>query len=208
MSDCPAMSDTASNAAPPPAPEDSLRADMYGFLAALLRQPPDAALLARCAGLRGDDSGIGQAVTALAAQAAATDPARLRAEYDALFIGLGRGELLPYGSVYLTGFLNEKPLALLRQDMARLGLARQDGVPEPEDHIASLMESMAALITGRVGAGADLAGQAGFFARHIAPWAPHFMADLAAASAARFYAPVGKLGAAFMAVEAQGFRLG
>lgn len=196
-----------SYAAPALAEEDLMRAEIYGFLAALLRQPPDAAMLARCAALRGDGSGIGPIIDELAALAAQTGPAQAEAEFNALFIGLGRGEVLPYASVYLTGFLNEKPLALLRQDMVRLGLGRRDGVPEPEDHIASLMESMAALITGRLGQAAGLSVQAGFFARHIGPWAPHVFDDLATADAARFFAPVGRLGQAFMAIEAQGFRL-
>lgn len=131
--------------------EDRLRADLYNFMGLILSAPPDRMLLDQCAGLNGDDTELGQGIATLAKLARLTKPATVEAEFNRLFIGLGRGELLPYASYYLTGFLNEKPLALLRQDMAARGLARADTVFEPEDNIASLMEMMGAMIAGRFG---------------------------------------------------------
>ena len=188
--------------------EDRLRADLYNFLGLILSRPADEMLLNQTQGLTGDTGELGQAITTLARLAKVTKPAAVESEYNRLFIGLGRGELLPYASYYLTGFLNEKPLALLRQDMARLQLKRADNVFEPEDNIASLMEMMGASIAGRFGNAADLTVQKEFFDRHIRPWASHFFADLESAKNSVFYAPVGTIGRVFMAIETEAFRLG
>jgi TorA maturation chaperone TorD len=189
------------------AEEDRLRADLYNFLGLLLAGPPDEMLLAQTAGLSGDATEMGQAIGTLAKLAKVTKPKTVTSEYNKLFIGLGRGELLPYASYYLTGFLNEKPLALLRQDMVRQGLERADNVFEPEDNIASLMEMMGAMIVGRFGAPASLDAQRQFFNRHIGPWAGHFYADLEGAKNSVFYAPVGTVGRLFMEIESEGFRM-
>ncbi len=188
-------------------PEEQLRAEFYGFLAGFLARAPDAARLAAAAALTGDDGPMGLAIRDLAVRAARTTPDQARREFDALFIGLGRGELLPYASVYLTGFLNEKPLASLRRDMAGLGLRRADNVFEPEDSIASLMEVMATLIEGRFAPPASLATQRTFFSRHVAPWAGHFFDDLENAKGAALYAPVGRIGRIFIDIETEAFRL-
>lgn len=188
--------------------EDVLRADMYGFLAVLLAAPPDAGVLARCAALVGDGTEVGQGLTALAERAAAMEPRTAEREFNRLFIGVGRGELLPYASFYLTGFLNEKPLAHLREDMGRLGIARSAGVSEPEDHIATLCEMMAGLIRGQFAAPRGLRTEAEFFTRHMARWAGHFFSDLETAKEAYLYAPVGRIGRAFMDIEAEVFRMG
>ena len=187
--------------------EDRQRADLYNFLGLLLSRPPDDMLLAQVAGLAGDESELGQAVATLARVAKLSQAKSVESEFNALFIGLGRGELLPYASYYLTGFLNEKPLALLRQDMTAQGLARADNVFEPEDNIASLMEMMGAMIVGRFGPPADLSRQKTFFKKHIAPWAAHFFADLEGAKRSLFYTPVGTVGRSFIEVETEGFRL-
>ena len=193
--------------APKVAEEDRLRADLYNFLGVILSGPPDELLLAQTASLTGDDGPLGQAITTLARMAKVSRPKTVESEYNKLFIGLGRGELLPYASYYLTGFLNEKPLAALRRDMAAQGLARAENVFEPEDNIASLMEMMGALIVGRFGQPADLQKQRDFFNKHIGPWAGHFYSDLEAAKNSVFYAPVGSIGRAFMEIEAEAFRL-
>lgn len=133
------------------AEEDLLRADLYDFLAALLANPPSKDLLQHAAALGGDDSDLGQAISTLARVAKATNAAAVETEFNALFIGLGRGELMPFASYYLTGFLNEKPLASLRADMAALRITRAPNVYEPEDNIASLLEMMAGMIRGRFG---------------------------------------------------------
>lgn len=186
---------------------DRARADLYNFLGALLAGPPDEMLLAQTAGLSGDDTELGQAIGTLAKLARVTKPKAAQSEFNKLFIGLGRGELLPFASYYLTGFLNEKPLAVLRQDMTRIGMQRSETVFEPEDSIASLMEMMAAMIVGRFGTPADLGAQKDFFNKHIGPWAGHFFTDLEEAKTSVFYTPVGTVGKIFMAVEAEAFRM-
>jgi len=128
-------------------------------------------------------------------------------EFNALFIGLGRGELLPYGSYYMTGFLNEKPLALLRDDMAKNSIVRAENIYEPEDNIASVLEMMSGLIMGRFGEVVSLSQQKTFFNRHIAPWAGHFFTDLEGAEGSLFFAPIGAIGRHFMAIEKEAFRI-
>ncbi|MDW4497643.1 molecular chaperone TorD family protein [Sulfitobacter sp. D35] len=198
---------TAMAAKPEVSSEDRLRADLYNYLGLILSGPPDQVLLDQTAALSGDTSPLGQAIGGLARVARVSTPRGVRSEYNALFIGLGRGELLPFASYYLTGFLNEKPLARLRQDMAALGITRAQNVFEPEDNIASLMEMMGGMIVGRFGAPATLERQKTFFARHVGPWAPHFFDDLQAAQGSVLYAGVGAVGAAFMEIEKEAFRL-
>ncbi len=187
--------------------EDRLRADLYNFLGLLLAGPPDEMLLAQTASLSGDDSALGQGINTLAKIAKITKPRSVESEFNKLFIGLGRGELLPYASYYLTGFLNEKPLSILRNDMAAQGLARAENVFEPEDNIASLMEMMGALIVGRFGSPASLEVQKTFFNKHLAPWAAHVYAALEGAQNSVFYASVGTVGRAFMEIETEAFRM-
>ncbi len=189
------------------ASEDRLRADLYNFLGLMLSGPPDQMLLDQCAGLSGDDSEMGKAITGLARVAKATKPRSVESEFNALFIGLGRGELLPYASYYLTGFLNEKPLAALRADMAARTMTRAPNVYEPEDNIASLMEMMAGMIVGRFGRPASLNDQKLFFNKHIAPWAGHFFSDLEAARNSILYASLGAVGREFMNIEREAFRM-
>ncbi len=189
------------------AAEDTMRADVYALLAWLLRSPPKAEDLQRTSAIEGDESAIGRAMAVLAAAAGKARVEALGEEYHDLFIGVGRGELVPYGSFYLAGFLNEKPLANLRLDMEKLGIARAEGVPETEDHIAALCEMMAGLITGAFGEPADLATQQHFFDTHVRSWAPRFFEDLEAAKSAAFYMPVGTIGKLFMDVEIQAFKM-
>lgn len=190
------------------AEEDLLRADLYDFLGALLASPPDKVLLQKAAGLTGDESALGQAVATLARVAKVMNPTAVESEFNALFIGLGRGELLPYASYYLTGFLNEKPLASLRADMGAMRMKRSPNVYEPEDNIASLMEMMSGMIRGRYSDPVPLAKQKDFFFKHIASWAEHFFSDLEAAKQSVFFAPVGSIGKAFIEIETQAFRMG
>ena len=186
-------------------PEDSLRADMYEFLASLLRGEPGDDLIGHVSGLQGDSSAIGSASSVLATLATKIANDEIRDEYMRLFIGVGRGELLPYASYYLTGFLNDKPLAKLRNEMQAMGIERAEGVKDPEDHIASLFDIMAGLIRGSFDAPGDLAAQATFFKTHIDPWAPLLMQDIEAAKSAIFYAPVGTIGRAFLEIESEAF---
>jgi TorA maturation chaperone TorD len=188
--------------------EDLLRADLYDLIAALLARAPDRRLIDRVAGLSGDGSALGKAIGTLARIARSSTETAVEREYNQLFIGLARGELLPYASYYLTGFLHEKPLSLLRGDMARLSITRAANVHEPEDNIASLCEMMSGLIRGSFGEPASLRQQKDFFAAHVGPWAGHFFTDLEGARASVFYAPVGAMGRAFIEIEREAFRLG
>jgi TorA maturation chaperone TorD len=189
------------------AEEDLLRANIYSLLGRLLARPPDRATLDAVAGIKGDETELGQALQAMAAAARASTPETVDDEYHALFIGLGDSELNPYGSYYLTGFLYEKPLAKLRGDMAEIGIARADQVYEPEDHIAALCEMMCGLITGAFGQVTDLDEQQNFFATHIAPWAERFFEDLERSPTAAFYMPIGTVGKLFVAIENQAFQM-
>lgn len=189
-------------------PEDRMRADLYGLLGRLIAGPPSAALLGQISGLSGDDTQMGTAINALAKVASQMDPDSIRTEYNQLFMGLVRGELLPYASFYLTGFLHEMPLAKLREDMQRLGIQRADDRHEPEDHIASMAEMMQGLILGEYGAeNASLDVQRNFFKAHLGKWAPHFFTDLEGAENAVFYAPLGTIGRLFTEIEFESFRL-
>jgi len=189
------------------AEEDLLRADMYGFLASIFRKEPSDQLIDMVASLDGDNSPIGSACLTLAHLAKTLDNDLIRNEYVSVFIGVGRGEILPFASYYLTGFLNDKPLANLRGDMAEIGVVRADGVKEPEDHIASLFDMMAGLIRGTFGRTYSIPEQAQFYRKHIEPWAGMLMRDIEAAKSAVFYAPAGTLGREFLEIESQAFSM-
>ncbi len=189
------------------AEEDQMRANVYALLGRLLAAPPGADTLRLVAGLSGDETEIGTALATLAATARRMDGRQIGDEYQDVFIGVGRGEVIPYASYYLTGFLQGKPLANLRGDMAKLGIARAESTSDPEDHIASLCEMMAGLITGAFNGPVDLAAQRRFFDAHLAPWAGRFFSDLEAAKSAAFYMPVAKLGRLFIDIENQAFAL-
>jgi TorA maturation chaperone TorD len=184
---------------------DSARAQEYALLAALLVRAPDADLLARLAQLRGDASPLGLAHADLAEAAGDATAEKVEREYFNLFIGVGRGELLPYGSYYLTGFLHERPLARLRQDLVELGIERAHGVAEPEDHAAILCEVMTGLINGKFRTAADADRE--FFDKHMRTWVGRFFADLERAEAASFYRRVGRLGRVFVEIEMEAFAL-
>ncbi len=184
---------------------DGARAQEYALLATLLAGAPDTGLLQRIAQLRENETPLGRAHAALAEAAGVTDAEVVAREYFALFIGTGRGELLPYASYYLTGFLNERPLARLRADLAALGIERTAETSEPEDHAAILCEIMSGLVGGEFRAPLDRQRQ--FLDKHLAPWIGRFFADLEAAQAARFYRPVGTIGRLFIAIETEAFAL-
>jgi TorA maturation chaperone TorD len=200
----------AARAAPEIDDVDAARAQEYALLATLLARAPDRDFLARLARLKSDASPLGVAHGKLAEAAGAADPARLEREYFNLFLGVGRGEVLPYGSYYLTGFLHERPLARLRSDLADLGIERAEEQCEPEDHIAILCEVMAGLAGGRFAANAGderRRAEKQFFDKHLAPWARRFFADLERAEAADFYRAVAAVGATFIDIETEAFAL-
>ena len=159
------------------APEDQVRAHTYGLFGALLAAAPSTELLAMLAAVdpaAGAGGSFAGAWRQLAIAAAHADSSVVAQEYQDLFIGVGRGEVVPYGSWYLTGFLMDRPLALLRSDLKRLGFERQDEVREPEDHAAALCETMAMLLVE----GHQQDVQQRFFAAHMEPWMKSFFRDL------------------------------
>jgi TorA maturation chaperone TorD len=184
---------------------DQLRAAEYGLLSLLLGKAPDTDTLSRVAALKGDGSDLGMAHIELAAAAATTDDRSVSKEFFDLFIGLGRGDLLPYASYYMTGFLHERPLARVREDLELLGIERAGISREPEDHIAILLEVMSGLARGEFEA--DFAEQARFFDRHLKPWASRMFADLEMSASAKFYRAVGRVGRVFMELETEAFAL-
>jgi TorA maturation chaperone TorD len=187
--------------------EQQYRASAYALIAALLRAAPDQAMLDRLDGLSqltttdGDDLLL--AMSALALSARHHTPASIDDEFHNLFIGLGKGEVVPYGSWYLTGFMMEKPLSDLREDLARLGYERNASIVEPEDHVAALFEVISLMIAE----GTDLSVQSNFFESHMANWIGSFFADLSMAKSAVFYKSVGRFGAAFFALENEYFSM-
>jgi TorA maturation chaperone TorD len=184
---------------------DVARARIYALLGALLTRAPDASLLGRIGALRGDATPLGLAHIELAEAARQSPVEQVEREYFDLFIGIGRGELLPYASFYLTGFLHERPLARLREDLGQLGIGRAEGVAEPEDHAGILCEVMSGLVSGRfpAPAGSDRT----LFEKHMAPWIGRFFADLERAESADFYRRVGSLGRIFIEIERAAFAL-
>jgi TorA maturation chaperone TorD len=184
---------------------DAHRAQEYSLLAMLLRRSPDAATLNRIAKLGGDATPLGLAHLALAQAAGNASADRIEREYFTLFIGIGRGELLPYGSYYLTGFLNERPLARLREDLRAYGIERAEGQVEPEDHAAILCEIMSGMASGQFPVTVQM--QQRFFEKHLATWIGRFFTDLERAEIGEFYHQVGKLGRLFLETETEAFRL-
>ena len=181
------------------------RAQEYALLSALLARAPDADLLEKLAALRGDPTPLGVAHAALAQAASEITVERIEREFFDLFIGIGRGELLPYGSYYIAGFLHERPLARLREDLSVLGIERAEDQYEPEDHAAILLEIMAGLVGSRFAAPAGSDQQ--LFEKHLAPWIGRFFADLERAEGADFYRCVGSLGRVFVDIETKAFAL-
>lgn len=175
------------------------------MLAALLREPPSSDLLDTLGAIEPPaveslrPTPLEQAWQALATAARDARAEALEPEFHSLFIGIGRGELLPYGSWYISGALMDKPLAALRDELARLGLQRAEGVAEPEDHAAAICETMALLADPEHGL--PLAEQKSFFSTHAGAWLPRFFQELQHAQSATFYASVGRFGEAFIEFE-------
>ena len=189
--------------------EELARAELYGLLAQLWLAPPDAELLTqfRVAVTEAPQPGgfLEAPWQALVAAMRATTPEAAAAEYEALFGGVGKPEVLLYGSFYLSGFLNEKPLAALRADLAALGLARDESRGETEDHVACVFEVMRYLIAGDDGGVSNLEQQRRFFRAHVQPWVEQLLDAVAARSRAVLWREVAMLTRALLLVETQGF---
>jgi TorA maturation chaperone TorD len=189
--------------------EETARAEVYGLLAQLFYAPPGPQLLAamRVAPTEAPAAGgfLEEPWRALVGVCRDMDDTEVAAEHDALFGGVGKPEVYLFGSHYLTGFLNERPLARLREDLAGLGLARDEAMPETEDHLAYLCEVMRYLIAGDDVSVSNLTRQQAFFADHLQPWASAACDAVAGHPRARFYARLADFTRAFLGVEQQGF---
>jgi TorA maturation chaperone TorD len=191
---------------PPAQDEEMARADLYGTLASLFCAPPPPALLKRIASSEREGNGLLDAAwCAVVESAKTTDAEAVREEYERLFIGVGKPEVMLYGSYYISGFLMEKPLVILRTDLANLGLQRADSVVESEDHIASLCEVMRHLITSDDALLSGLQVQKKFFADHLQPWVNTLFSTLEARTDAVFYAPLAHFARVFFEIEMQAF---
>lgn len=187
--------------------EQQYRASAYGLLATLLQSSPDQNMLDRVSGLtqqrQGEGDGLLIAMSTLGLSAKILTPSVIEDEFHELFIGLGKGEVVPYGSWYLTGFLMEKPLSDLRDDLGRLGYERSESSSEPEDHAAALCEVVSLMISE----GVDISEQRKFFQSHMVSWLGRFFSDLSQAKSAIFYKALGRFGSAFMAFENEYFSM-
>ena len=184
--------------------EQQYRAAAYSVLAALLRNVPSVDVLQQISEFANvtvaeDELLLSMSSLGLVAQSTKVDA--IDDEYHLLFVGLGRGELVPYGSWYLTGFMMEQPLSTLRDDLKLLGFERDESVVEPEDHVAALCEIMTMLISDNPSSSNE--SQTIFFEKHIAPWMERFFDDLSESESAVFYRAVGRFGLAFLDFEKQ-----
>jgi TorA maturation chaperone TorD len=181
--------------------EQRYRAGAYGLLAALLRAAPEQALLDHLLALSpqsdAEPDALAEAMASLADAARSHSPAQIESEYQNLFIGIGKGEVVPYGSWYLTGYLMEQPLSDLRDDLRALGFERSVDTHEPEDHAAAIFEVFSVMISDNSG----LSEQERFFDSHMKTWLERFFTDLGNARSADFYKPVAQFGAAFFKLE-------
>lgn len=186
--------------------EEAARGDLYRLLATLFYAPPAPELLGLIAAAQEEsDSPLQQAWAQLAVVCRQADPEQVRDEYETLFIGTGKPELILYGSYYLSGFLMEKPLAALRTDLAALGLQRGDSMPESEDHVAALCEVMRYLIAGDDAMQSNIATQKQFFVAHMQPWVGTMCEQIMQHPQAKFYPAVANLAKTFFDVEMQAF---
>src|ERR1700761_5335276 len=184
---------------------DLARSREYALLSQLLLSSPPRELLEKLAALPQDPTPLGRAHASLAEAAGKADAKQIEREYFNLFIGVGRGELLPYASFYLTGSLYGRPLSELRQSLTRLGIERVSTLQEPEDHAGVLCEILAALADRSLDASPEASRE--FFVAHVANWMGRFFADLERAKSANWYAHVGRIGRQFLEIEIQALRL-
>lgn len=197
--------DSNSQQPPPlPSPEEDARATLYRLLGVLLAAPPNEQTLNMLSRLKvpedTNDGDLAAAWRQLKQSSQTADRETLEEEYTNLFIGLGKGELSPYMSWYLTGYLMEQPLAKLRSELAKLGFSRQEHVKEPEDHVAAICEVMGMQLCEN---SLSFNESKRFFDDFVLPWMADFFRDLEHAENARFYQSVGHLGQVFIRVEAQ-----
>ncbi len=191
--------------------EETARAEVYGLLSQLFYAAPSPELLSQLqvAVTEAPDAGgfLEEPWRELVACARSLNAAQIAAEYSSLFGGVGKPEVYLFGSHYLSGFLNEKPLVRLRDDLAELGLSRSETMSETEDHVAYVFEVMRFLIAGDDVAVSNLTRQQAFFTQHVQSWLPALCQALQGHPRAVFYAKVAAFTETFISVESQGFDL-
>lgn len=193
--------------------EDQARADLYALIARLLLAMPDGGLLASLAAADSIsseqiDNPFDLAWEKLVLTANLMEADAVQHEFNALFISISVPKINPYGSLYLTGFINEKPLAVLRTELAQLGLARVAGTAEMEDHLGALCETMRVLISGGQGGKRHaVQRQKQFFETNIAPWCGRCLDDIGRADGANFYRAVADFAHAFFSIEMEAFEI-
>ncbi|WP_299512963.1 molecular chaperone TorD family protein [uncultured Limnohabitans sp.] len=191
--------------------EETARAEVYGLLSQLFYAAPTADLLGQLqvAVTEAPDAGgfLEEPWRELVACARQLSQPQIAHEYNRLFGGVGKPEVYLFGSHYLSGFLNEKPLVRLRDDLAALGLARSQDMSETEDHAAYVFEVMRYLIAGDDVAVSNLTHQMAFFSQHVQPWVSHMCQAIQTHPQAVFYARLAEFTAGFLSVEMQGFDL-
>ncbi|HAV38014.1 MAG TPA: hypothetical protein DCX52_16985 [Massilia sp.] len=203
--------DVAHPVAHPLSSEDQARADLYALAARLLLAPPGELLLEQLAAAdpilsEGGDPALERAWEKLVLASGVMDAQAVAEEFDRLFVSDGTPTLNPYGSLYLSGFMNDAPLAELRGDLARFGIGRVRGVAEFEDHLGALCETMRVLVAGAPGIRRQpLSAQKAFFEARIAPWYERCLDDIRRAEGANFYRVVADFAGALLEIEAAGF---
>ncbi len=187
------------------APEEAARANLYGLVARLFYAAPDAQLISellRAPAIEGD--ALGAAWQEMIEGCRSAFPAVLEAEHTELFIGTGKAEVTPYLSHYVGRSASENPLVALRQQLGAWGIARREGVPEYEDHVSGICETMRFVIAVQQRTPED---QRMFFERFVYPGTAAFCGAVSASNKARFYAQVARFARAFLEVEKTAFAM-
>lgn len=191
--------------------EETARAEIYGLLSQLFYQVPSPDLLAqlRVAVTEAPVEGgfLEEPWRQVVSAARASSDLQIADEFNSLFGGVGKPEIYLFASHYISGFLNDKPVARLREDLKALGLQRDESMSETEDHFACLCEVMRYLIAGDDVRVANLTQQSEFFAKHIQPWASDMADVISRHPKAQFYGRLADFTQAFLGIEAQGFDL-
>ncbi|MFN8988235.1 MAG: molecular chaperone [Burkholderiales bacterium] len=189
-------------------PEDQARADYYALLAHLFYRAPDARLLQASAIAEPPSGVLAPAWQRLADASNVVPEDAVHEEYDAVFVGVGKPPVMLYGSFYMAGFMMEKPLAALRQDLGELGFVRAESVREPEDHLAAICDVMRAMILGDLeNKPRPVEAQKAFFLTHVKPWIFDCVAAISAYHQANFYKHVAGFAKSFFEVEIEAFEI-
>ena len=143
----------------------------------------------------------------LIAASAAMDAEAAAAEYQDLFIGVGRSEVSLHASAYVSR-AGGSALADLRAVLAQLGLSKQESSSLYEDHLAAICETMRVLIGGAPGVEPCLfEQQREFFAGYVSPWVSSCCDAIKVSPIANYYRRVAEFTQYFMAIERDSFAI-